>query len=165
MGMNTQSDSGYSSEINITPLIDVVLVLLIIFMVVTPAVRRAMNLDVPPESVRVETPSHENQDQVILSIREEQCLVSFQSAQPGVPEDCLLDLDGETLSPDRLSDRVESIFRLRQTEDRVLFLKADDSLNYELVMRVLDLAGSKVQELRIGMIDPGPSPQEQSPVG
>ena len=165
MGMNTQSDGGYSSEINITPLIDVVLVLLIIFMVVTPAVRRAMNLDVPPEAVRVEAPAEDDQKQVILSIREEQCPWRLQPDQPGVPESCRLELDGEILAPDGLSSRIEAIFQSREPEDRVLFLKADDALNYELVMRVLDLAGSQVEGLRIGMVDPGAAPQREASVG
>jgi biopolymer transport protein TolR len=165
MGMNTQSDSGYSSEINITPLIDVVLVLLIIFMVVSPAVRRAMNLDVPPESVRIENPAEEDHDQVVLTIREEQCPGSYQADQSGVPENCRLNLDGELLAPDRLPDRIESIFRSRQLQDRVLFLNADDSLNYELVMRVLDLAGSEVQGLRIGMIDSLPLSRSEAAGG
>src|SRR5512144_2811611 len=67
MGMAVGSSSGPKSEINVTPLVDVVLVLLIIFMVIQPLMTRGYDVQVPPNAPS-EPDQPKPQDQIILTM-------------------------------------------------------------------------------------------------
>src|SRR6266498_2947312 len=83
------SDSGSSlqSEINITPLVDVVLVLLIIFMVVVPLLMQGYDVDIPRASAEA-IPAQTQEAQVILSIVPATCPILVPPAGDGLPADC-----------------------------------------------------------------------------
>ncbi len=66
------SDTGLQSEINVTPLVDVVLVLLIIFMVVVPLLMQGYDVDIPRVSADA-APAPAEETQVILSIGPTAC--------------------------------------------------------------------------------------------
>jgi biopolymer transport protein ExbD len=68
------SGSGFQSEINITPLVDVVLVLLIIFMVVIPLAMQGYDVDIPRASANT-VPVEAASSQVILNIKPEACQI------------------------------------------------------------------------------------------
>src|SRR6266849_58046 len=107
---NNDSGSSLQSEINITPLVDVVLVLLIIFMVVVPLLMEGYDVDIPRASADT----------------------SAQVAE----------------SPTRVAE----ILVRRPAEQRALFLAVDDRLNYEGVLRIIDLAKSGVEDLKIEFV-------------
>lgn len=67
MGMAAGPQKGFKNEINVTPLVDVVLVLLIIFMVVTPMLQRGKDVQLPPAK-QVHTKGGDEQDPLILSV-------------------------------------------------------------------------------------------------
>ena len=71
MGMAVGTGGGVNSDINVTPLVDVVLVLLIIFMVVTPMLNVGYDLDVPQKMDDVDIPDEVIQDQLIVTYTKE----------------------------------------------------------------------------------------------
>jgi biopolymer transport protein ExbD len=140
-----------NSEINVTPLVDVVLVLLIIFMVVVPLLLKGYNVDMPPTSVAA-APAQAEQAQVILRIGPTTCNIVQPPAGEGLPADCRVNLAGEDIAAAELPARVATILGGRPANGRVLFLAADDKLNYEGVLRVVDLAKSNVDDLTIEFV-------------
>jgi len=147
MQFNSDSGSDFQSEINITPLVDVVLVLLIIFMVVVPLLMEGYNVDIPRTSANAAAQSEEAQ--LILSIGSRGCPILQPPAGEGLPADCRVTLADKEIPATELSTRVAEMLGGQPLEKRVLFLAADDRLNYEGVLRILDLAKSGVEDLRI----------------
>jgi biopolymer transport protein ExbD len=109
-----------SGEINVTPLIDIVLVLLIIFMVMTPVMLKEIVAKVPQKSTElVPQPPGENPIVVELDARD------------------ALTLNGESVAPEALSERVAE--RLRHDRQKVVFFKIDDDANYGRAVRIMDV--------------------------
>jgi len=117
---------GYKSDINITPLVDIVLVLLIIFMVITPLLQMGYDIKVPPKA-QLDTPQPPS-DQLIVSITSSGRLY----------------LNKEQLDKQQLGLRLTEILKNRR--DKTVFFSADDSVTYGDVAAVMDLvrtAGAK----------------------
>jgi biopolymer transport protein TolR len=151
MQFNTDGNgSNLQSEINITPLVDVVLVLLIIFMVVMPLLMEGYDAHVPRASADVAAQSEESQ--LVLSIGAAACPILEPPTGEGIPEDCRVTLDDQTIPAGELPARVADILGGQPSEKRVLFLAADDQLNYEGVLRIVDLAKSGVDDLKIEFV-------------
>ena len=108
-----------NANINVTPLCDIMLVLLIIFMVVTPMLQKGVDVKLPPAAYAADHP--DNEDTVTLAVR--------------VDGQIFLDM-----MPVPRSDVVASIrekFDVRT--DKTIFLKADENLDYGDVLQVMDL--------------------------
>ena len=152
MQFNTgDSGSSLQSEINITPLVDVVLVLLIIFMVVVPLLMQGYNVDIPQTSSNP-AQAQSAESRLILSIEPTGCRILTPPQGEGVPADCRVTLGDQKIPATELSARVANILGSRPPEKRVLFLAADDRLNYEAVLRILDLAKSGVDDLQVEFV-------------
>jgi biopolymer transport protein ExbD len=151
MQLNHGSGSGLQSEINITPLVDVVLVLLIIFMVVVPLLMQGYDVDIPRSSGDAAAAQSVEQ-QLILSIGPAACPIVKPLAGEGLPADCRVTLADQKIPAADLPRRVAEILGGQPVEKRVLFLAADDRLNYEGVLRIIDLAKSDVEDLKIEFI-------------
>jgi biopolymer transport protein ExbD len=119
MAMNVGGGGGVKAEINITPLVDVVLVLLIIFMVITPLLQMGHPVNVPPEVETNVPPPLEDQIIVRLDAQGQ----AFINKDP-VTEEAL----PETLK------RI-----LHNRENDIIFFAADGELEYDRVARFLDL--------------------------
>ncbi|HWR14924.1 MAG TPA: biopolymer transporter ExbD [Terriglobales bacterium] len=145
------SGAGLQSEINITPLVDVVLVLLIIFMVVVPLLMQGYDVHIPRTSgdaVAAQTA----ESRLILSILPTDCRILTPPAGEGLPADCRVTLADKNIPATELPTRVAAFLGGQPPEKRVLFLAADDRLNYEGVLRILDLAKSGVEDLKIEFV-------------
>src|SRR5512147_2478096 len=141
------SGSDLQSEINITPLVDVVLVLLIIFMVVVPPLMQGYDVGMPRTSADA-VPAQAAESRLILSIGPTACRILEPPAGEGLPADCRVTLADQKIAAAELPARVAAILADRPSEKRVLFLAADDRLNYEGVLLILDLAKSSVEDLQ-----------------
>ena len=125
--------SGVQSTPNVTPMIDVMLVLLIIFMVVAPALMAGFNAT-PPTGINLKDhPEDEQTDQVLGIDREGQYYLNKREIKNA-----------------ELPQLLKKIFDAR-TEDKILYLKADKTLEYSKVLDAIDLA-SKNGVRVVGMI-------------
>jgi len=127
MAMTSSNDSGgISSEINVTPLIDVLLVLLIIFMVIVPMVPKGQEAMVPkPPDGRL---THELGDTIVVSVLH----AVGNSLEYKINQDVVL--------KDDLSARLAEIYANRA--ERVMFIKGDDDVSYSQVAEVIDMGHS-----------------------
>jgi biopolymer transport protein TolR len=122
---------GPKSEINVTPLVDVVLVLLIIFMVLTPSMLKNLAATVPEKAE--EQPTQVASDSAIM--------VEYTAKRE-------LTVNQESVSTDGLADKLAE--RLKAQRQKVVFFKAEDEAPYGEVVRLLDIArGSGAQTLAI----------------
>ena len=127
MAFTTGDGRGVRSEINITPLVDVVLVLLIIFMVMTPVLLKKLDLNVP-----------EKVDTDVQVTASEQLVVS-------VAADSSVSINKEPVPRDELGAKLSELLQSRR--DKVVFFDVDDTANYADVVAVMDVtrgAGAKV---------------------
>ena len=127
-------NKGFTSEINVTPMIDVLLVLLIIFMVIVPAISRGEAAAVPQPAK-----AGSGQDAVVLEILQDGAnALKFRINEQAVAQ-------GE------LQARLSAIYGNRA--HRVLFLKGDDTLSFTQVAEVIDL-GHAAGIDQIGLMTP-----------
>ena len=133
MSMNDAVGRGMKFEINVTPLIDVLLVLLIIFMVIVPVLPRGEAAQVPKAG------HQERGDAVVLEVLKNAAgAVSFRINQQAVPRE---DLAG----------RLAEIYA--QRAERVLFVKGDDQLKFTQIAEVIDISHAAGVD-RVGLLTP-----------
>src|SRR5262245_39197693 len=96
MQFNSGSDNELQSEINITPLVDVVLVLLIIFMVVVPMLLKGYDVNIPKASSET-VPAEAEQSQVVLTVFPTTCKIVGPPPGEGLPADCHVNLDEQEI--------------------------------------------------------------------
>jgi biopolymer transport protein TolR len=123
--------SGPKSDINVTPLIDVVLVLLIIFMVLTPSMLKNLPTLVPDKS----------EDNAPAMPPDSSTMVEYTAQRE-------LTVNGEAVSIEALATKLQE--RLKARRQKVVFFKAEDKAPYGEVVRLLDIArGSGAETLAI----------------
>jgi len=120
MAMSAGS-SGVKASPNVTPMIDVMLVLLIIFMLVIPAITAGFQA-VPPTGVNLKPHPEEDQDQVL-----------------GIDAKGQYYLNKKAIPNAELGERLKAIFENRE-EDKLLYIKAHKDLEYGKVLDAMDIA-------------------------
>ncbi len=125
-GMATGDRGAPQSEPNVVPMIDILLVLLIIFMIMLPMSRMAMDVQVPPEETS-DAPQESN-DQIVLEL----------------PDAGGYAINSQPLSKDQLDSQIHAIYEGRPA--KVMFIKAGPNRIYQEVVEAMDIArGAGVQ--------------------
>ncbi len=147
----------FNADINVTPLVDVVLVLLIIFMVVTPLLEKDIAVRVPATE-QVETQQEVPPEQVVV----------------GIDPEGVLTINTEKIEPQEYVNRLKRILAARPPGDKVVFFMPDDKANYAKLVAALDGAKQAGAET-LGMMTelperavpmpaaPGPAPTGAAP--
>jgi biopolymer transport protein ExbD len=144
-----------NSDINVTPLVDVVLVLLIIFMVLTPLLEKDIEVRVP--DMEVENDPNPSQDQLVVSLTEAGAIKINAETMP---------------SQEEYVTRLKRILAAKPRDERVVFFMAEDKANYGSLIGLMDGAktagavvlGMATEDLPPGAMVPGgeggvPSPE------
>jgi biopolymer transport protein ExbD len=123
MGMSAGGGSGVKAEPNVTPMIDVMLVLLIIFMIVIPTISAGFNAT-PPQGVNLKPHPEEDQDQVL-----------------GIDAEGQYYLNKQAIRNETLAEQLKRIYDAR-TIDKILYVKAHKDIEYVKVIDALDIAAA-----------------------
>ena len=121
MSMAVGGSGGPKADINMTPMIDVLLVLIIIFMVITPLTPKGLEALVP-QPAPPNQKSDADQRTVVIDIHKDKSMM----------------INTEATDENRLGPRLEEIFKTRA--ERVVFVKGDPDLEFQTVAKVIDIA-------------------------
>jgi biopolymer transport protein ExbD len=132
MAMSLGSSTHEKAEMNVTPMIDVLLVLIIIFMVITPTVPRGLDTLVPQPSKPDDGPAAPSHD-IVISVRAGHSIL----------------LNSESIDVATLQTRLATLFKNRSS--KVVFVRGDKTLEFHEIAEVIDVAkGAGVE--RVGLI-------------
>jgi biopolymer transport protein ExbD len=133
--MSAGGTSGLNNDINVTPMIDVLLVLLIIFMVIVPSQRKAVDVQLPDPTPSVQ-PANSTSTQIVLEVR---------------PDG--YSINKEAVTKARLASRLKEIYDPRP--EKIIFIKGDPKVKYQDVIYAMDLArGAGVKVIGVPPKDP-----------
>src|SRR5687768_2133610 len=148
MGMQAGGGSGgLNSEINVTPMVDIMLVLLIIFMVVTPFLQQGVTVPIPREMMNPEEDTAINKESSVI--------VSVVCRPPDAPQ-CTAEatevyLGKKKVNLEDLKDQVEKALQNKKEEERIVYVKSGVNVSYGEVVRVINAVREKGID-KIGLV-------------
>ena len=121
MSMSAGGGGGLNADPNVTPMIDVLMVLLIIFMVIVPSSRKALDVQVPDPNPQPTQPQS-NTESIVLTVN---------------PNGQFL-INKEAVNQANLASRLKQIYDPRP--DKIIFIKGDPKARYQDVISAMDVA-------------------------
>lgn len=124
MAMTSGGGGGFQSEINVTPMVDIMLVLLIIFMVVTPFLQ---------QGITVALPKNMNNPEVDQNIIKESSIVI------SIPNDGEYYLGKQRLAREQVTDKVDTMLKgIKNEQDRIVYIKSGVGVSYGDVVAIIN---------------------------
>lgn len=139
MAMTTGGGGGYSSDINVTPMIDILLVLLIIFMVIVPVTPKGLDALVPQPPKNPQQQQPQNDRTIVVQV------LYHPGAAPTYK------INETEVNKGDLLPKLTEIYANRA--ERVMFVKGDDDLDFRYVADVIDI-GRAANVDHIGLMTP-----------
>ena len=125
MGMSSGGGSGgLNSEINVTPMVDIMLVLLIIFMVVTPFLQQGVTVAIPRDL--------NNPDVDPAIIKESSVVIA-------IPEDNQYYIGKELITKEELGARIEKMMKSKTDAERIVYIKSGVGVSYGNVVEIINV--------------------------
>ena len=140
-GANGYDGEGPVANINVTPLVDVMLVLLVIFMITAPMLQQGVEVNLPKASTAALAGADE---QIVLSVDKQGNI--FLGA-------------GNQIGLDALPEKMRAVMETRKEEDRKVYIKGDTDLAYGHIMHVM----SRLHQAGISQIGLVSAPEQEEP--
>jgi len=141
----TSRGDGLSSEINVTPLIDVLLVMLIIFMVIVPVMPRGLNSVLPSAATAAEAEAADRP--IVIQVEQGQMAVRYL-------------VNGDVMERAEVAPRLQELLSRRSV--RQVLLKGDGKLDFGVIAGVID-AGKAAGAESVGLLTPGSATPSSRP--
>lgn len=136
MEAKTGGGSELNSEINVTPMVDIMLVLLIIFMVITPFLQQGVTVSIPKNLNNPDEDSNINKDTSVIV---------------AIPKDGQYFLGKKQVSLDDLKSQVEKALANKKEEDKIVYIKSGVEVSYGEVVKVINAVREKGVD-KIGLV-------------
>ncbi len=145
MGMGGNTNEEYNSDINVTPMVDIMLVLLIIFMVVTPLLQQGVSVNLPRETIgAVEDPDIIKETSVLISI----------------PNNNEFYIGKEKFAKEVMGDKIKKLMEGKTPEKRIVYIKSGVDVSYGTVVEAINVI--RKQDIdKIGLVADRKKGQQQ----
>lgn len=136
MAVKVGGTDEYNSEINVTPMVDVMLVLLIIFMIVTPLLQQGVTVNLPRN---------------MIAPREDPNIVKDTSVVVAIPSDNMFYIGKQNYPLDLLGETIKAKMEGKAPKDRIVYIKAGVDVGYGTVVQAIDTI-RKQDIQRVGLV-------------
>jgi biopolymer transport protein TolR len=136
MGAKIGGTDEYNSDINVTPMVDVMLVLLIIFMIVTPLLQQGVTVNIPKE---------------LASPEEDAMITKDTSVVISIPNNSDFYIGKDPYPIEELGERINALMKDKTAEEKIVYIKSGIDVEYGTVVRAIDVI--RKQEIdKIGLV-------------
>ncbi len=136
MGAKVGGDDEYNSDINVTPMVDVMLVLLIIFMIVTPLLQQGVSVNLPREMISPDEDGDISKDTSVII---------------AIPDNNNFYIGKDQYPLDALGEKIQKLMENKTPEKRIVYIKSGIEVDYGTVVQAIDTV--RKQDIdRIGLV-------------